>query len=214
MTEILTAKKTVRQRLDKTVAVARAGLFKATQKALSGKNTSVAVSILGGASTLVTSYMARMKGTNELRASKSRTRAVDRFINGFRLSLKGYSGTTLEASQSIGHGQQKCGAGVDPNVGIGGRTERKWECPPTVYGGKMSRCSYIVIVEDSDTTVPVPATHLPVTSGQLRHDVSKDRVWCYRKSIDLLFEGIPTSKGVISTYHKVIGAHANVLPRG
>ena len=32
--------------------------------------------------------------------------------------------------------------------------------------------------------------------------------------IDLLFEGIPTSKGVISTYHKVMGAHANVLARG
>ena len=31
----------------------------------------------------------------------------------------------------------------------------------------MSGCGYIVFVEDSDTTVPVPATHLPVTSGKL-----------------------------------------------
>ncbi|KAI0264538.1 hypothetical protein BGY98DRAFT_927973, partial [Russula aff. rugulosa BPL654] len=36
--------------------------------------------ILGGASTLVTSYMARTKGTNELRASKSSARALDRFL--------------------------------------------------------------------------------------------------------------------------------------
>jgi hypothetical protein len=31
----------------------------------------------------------------------------------------------------------------------------------------MSGCGYIVIVEDSGTTLPVPATHLPVTSGKL-----------------------------------------------
>ena len=30
----------------------------------------------------------------------------------------------------------------------------------------MSGCGYIVIVEDSDTTVPVLATHSPVTSGR------------------------------------------------
>ncbi|KAI0274267.1 hypothetical protein BGY98DRAFT_920920, partial [Russula aff. rugulosa BPL654] len=34
----------------------------------------------GGASTLVTSYMARTKCTNELRASKSRARALDHFL--------------------------------------------------------------------------------------------------------------------------------------
>ena len=31
----------------------------------------------------------------------------------------------------------------------------------------MSGCVYIIIVEDSDTTVLVSATHSPVTSGKL-----------------------------------------------
>ncbi|KAI0274275.1 hypothetical protein BGY98DRAFT_935998 [Russula aff. rugulosa BPL654] len=174
MTEILfslsTAKKTVRQGLGQTVTVARAELFKATQKALIGKNMSVAVSILGGASTLVTSYVARTKGTNELRASKSRARALDRFY-------KGYSGTTLEASQSMRTWATKVGSGCGSNVGVG-RTQRNGNVHLQYTEENMSGCGYIIIVEDSDTTVLVPATHSPVT------------------------------------YHKIMGAYANVLARG
>ncbi|KAI9451242.1 hypothetical protein F5148DRAFT_552699 [Russula earlei] len=48
--------------------------------ALSGKNTSVAISILGGTSTLVASYLARTKGSNEPQQSQQRSQALDHFL--------------------------------------------------------------------------------------------------------------------------------------
>ena len=53
-------------------------------------------------------------------------------------------------------------------------------------------------------------------AGLSRSVMMSPRIACgaTRNSIDLLFEGIPTSKGVISTYHRIMGAYANVLARG
>jgi hypothetical protein len=48
--------------------------------ALSGKKTSVAVSILGGASTLVASFLARTKSSNEPQTSLFRAQALDHFL--------------------------------------------------------------------------------------------------------------------------------------
>ncbi|KAH8990663.1 hypothetical protein EDB86DRAFT_1758057 [Lactarius hatsudake] len=47
---------------------------------LSGKNTSVAISVLGGAATLVASYLARMRSSSEPEASRSRAKDLDRFL--------------------------------------------------------------------------------------------------------------------------------------
>ncbi|KAH9170009.1 hypothetical protein EDB89DRAFT_2230957 [Lactarius sanguifluus] len=82
--------------------------------ALSGKNTSVAISILGGASTFVASYLARMRGSNEPQTSLLRAKALSHFlreihafaldhghevgrewddkVNGFRLGLENMLG--------------------------------------------------------------------------------------------------------------------------
>ncbi|KAH9056320.1 hypothetical protein EDB87DRAFT_1261254 [Lactarius vividus] len=82
--------------------------------ALSGKNTSVAISILGGASTFVASYLARMRGSNEPQTSLLRAKALNHFlreiqafaldhghevgrewdekVNGFRLGLENMLG--------------------------------------------------------------------------------------------------------------------------
>ncbi|KAI0268502.1 hypothetical protein BGY98DRAFT_1101511 [Russula aff. rugulosa BPL654] len=89
--------KNCRQRLDQTVTVARAELFKATQKAkfqaggakrclrstspdgtALGAALAVKFSILGGASTLVTSYMARTKARTSYEL-RNPARALDRF---------------------------------------------------------------------------------------------------------------------------------------
>ncbi|KAH9992164.1 hypothetical protein BJV77DRAFT_945650, partial [Russula vinacea] len=52
--------------------------------ALSGKKTSVAVSILGGASTLVASFLARTKSSNEPQTSLFRAQALDHFLREIR----------------------------------------------------------------------------------------------------------------------------------
>ncbi|KAI0276215.1 hypothetical protein BGY98DRAFT_919677 [Russula aff. rugulosa BPL654] len=121
--------------------------------ALSGKDTSVAVSILGGASTLVASFLARTKGTNEPQASTFRAQALDHFlreieafdldhghefgnkwddkISGFRLGLERILGNqpgsvTVNADMGNNPSREKWGAGVDPNVGPSGNG--KSEC--------------------------------------------------------------------------------------
>lgn len=48
--------------------------------ALSGKNTAVAISTLGGASTLVASYLARSRSTNEPEASRTKADALKHFL--------------------------------------------------------------------------------------------------------------------------------------
>ncbi|TFY75161.1 hypothetical protein EWM64_g8852 [Hericium alpestre] len=48
--------------------------------ALTGKSTSVAISILGGASTLVASYLARARGSNEPEASLLRVQGLEHFL--------------------------------------------------------------------------------------------------------------------------------------
>jgi hypothetical protein len=56
--------------------------------ALSGKNTSVAISTLGGAATVVASYLARSRSSNEPAASRDRATALSHFlreIKGFQL---------------------------------------------------------------------------------------------------------------------------------
>jgi hypothetical protein len=100
--------------------------------------------MLGGASTLVASYLARTKGTNEPQASKYRVQALDHFlreieafdldhgyemgdkwddkINGFRLGLERILGNQpgsvmVNAEMSNNPNQEKWGVGVNPNVG-------------------------------------------------------------------------------------------------
>ncbi|KAI9436402.1 hypothetical protein BJY52DRAFT_1158895 [Lactarius psammicola] len=56
--------------------------------ALSGKNTAVAISILGGASTILASYLARMRSSNEPEGSRLRENALNHFlreIKGFQM---------------------------------------------------------------------------------------------------------------------------------
>lgn len=172
--------RSVGQRVDPTISAARAEFFKATHKAqltgwaqniaialqvligalttalgaaLSGKKTSsVAISMLGGASTLVASYLARTKGTNEPEASKYRARALDHFlreieafdldhghemgnkwdekISGFRLGLERILGNnpgsvTVNAEGTNPSGE-KWGACVDSNVGLNGNGNGKY----------------------------------------------------------------------------------------
>ncbi|KAF8261583.1 hypothetical protein EI94DRAFT_1810038 [Lactarius quietus] len=52
--------------------------------ALSGKHTSVAISTLGGASTLVASYLARSRSTNEPETSRNRAAALKHFLREIR----------------------------------------------------------------------------------------------------------------------------------
>ncbi|KAH8990668.1 hypothetical protein EDB86DRAFT_1758115 [Lactarius hatsudake] len=47
---------------------------------LSGKNTSVAISVLGGAATFVASYLARMRSSSEPEASRLRAKNLNRFL--------------------------------------------------------------------------------------------------------------------------------------
>jgi hypothetical protein len=102
--------------------------------------------MLGGASTLVASYLARTKGTNEPQASKSRVRALDHFIreieafdldhghemgdkwddkiNGYRLGLErilgNRPGSVTVSAEGTNPGLEKWGAGTDPRVGPSG----------------------------------------------------------------------------------------------
>ncbi|KAH9025211.1 hypothetical protein EDB85DRAFT_1984363 [Lactarius pseudohatsudake] len=48
---------------------------------LSGKNTSVAISVLGGAATFVASYLARMRSSSEPEASRLRAKNLNRFLH-------------------------------------------------------------------------------------------------------------------------------------
>ncbi|KAG0704075.1 hypothetical protein DFH29DRAFT_849452 [Suillus ampliporus] len=48
--------------------------------ATSGKQTSIGISILGGAATLVASYLARMRGSNEPELSITRVKDLDQFL--------------------------------------------------------------------------------------------------------------------------------------
>jgi len=166
--------KTVGQRLAPTSVVAAEELAKATKKAtltgwaqnialglqvlvgalttalgaaLSGKNTSVAISILGATSTLITSYLARMRGSNEPQTSLLRAQTLDHFlreiegfildhghevedkwddkINGFRLGLEkilGNQSGSLATSPdtSTNPRQEKVVGAVDPGSGYTG----------------------------------------------------------------------------------------------
>jgi hypothetical protein len=99
--------------------------------------------MLGGASTLVASYLARTKGTNEPQASKYRAKALDHFlreieafdldhghemgdkwdekINGFRLGLESIlgnrPGSVTVNAEGTDPSREKWGAGFNPNVG-------------------------------------------------------------------------------------------------
>ena len=99
--------------------------------------------MLGGASTLVASYLARTKGTNEPQASKYRAGALDHFlreieafdldhghekgdkwdekISGFRLGLEkilgNHPGSVTVNAEGNNSSGDKWGAAMDPNVG-------------------------------------------------------------------------------------------------
>jgi len=112
--------------------------------ALSGKNTAVAISILGAASTLVASYLARTKGSNEPQASWLRAQTLEYFlrdinafvldhghesgekwdeqINGFRVGLENILGNQpanfmIHPEAASHHAQEK---GVDSNARFSG----------------------------------------------------------------------------------------------
>ncbi|KAK0234696.1 hypothetical protein EDD85DRAFT_90657 [Armillaria nabsnona] len=55
-------------------------LTTALSAATSGKQTSIAISILGGISTMVASYLARARGTNEPQRSLTRVKDIEQFI--------------------------------------------------------------------------------------------------------------------------------------
>ncbi|KAI0285711.1 hypothetical protein BC826DRAFT_918505 [Russula brevipes] len=165
--------KTVGQRMKQTIVSATGEHTKATQKAmwtgrvqgtamalqiligalttglgaaLSGKSTSVAISILGGASTLVASYLARTKSSNQPQASRLRAQALDHFlreinafvldhghevggkwdekINGFRLGLErilgNHPGSLTVGPDRSNSGREKGIGDVDPGAGLGG----------------------------------------------------------------------------------------------
>ncbi|KAH9056325.1 hypothetical protein EDB87DRAFT_1687659 [Lactarius vividus] len=64
--------------------------------ALSGKNTSVAISILGGAATLIASYLARMRSSNEPESSRNRADALNHFLR----EIKGFQ---MDHGHELGH---------------------------------------------------------------------------------------------------------------
>lgn len=105
------------------------------------------ISLLGGASTLVASYLARTKGTNEPQASRSRARALDHFLReieafdldhghemgdkwdekiiGYRLGLESILGNrpgsvTVNAEGTNSSSDKWGAAGTDPKVGPSG----------------------------------------------------------------------------------------------
>ncbi|KAH9025212.1 hypothetical protein EDB85DRAFT_1984395 [Lactarius pseudohatsudake] len=107
--------------------------------ALSGKNTSVAISILGGAATILASYLARMRSSNEPESSRNRADALNHFlreirgfqmdhghelghewdekINGFRLGLENTLGSR-PGSVTIKPGTAGLNSGVEKGVGV------------------------------------------------------------------------------------------------
>jgi hypothetical protein len=109
--------------------------------------TSVAISILGGASTLIASYLARTKGSNEPQLSRNRSQALKHFlreikafkldhghevgdkwddrIHGFRLGLERILGNqpgslTVNPDGGFNPNQEKGMGGSDPNTGSNG----------------------------------------------------------------------------------------------
>src|SRR6266436_626788 len=99
--------------------------------------------------TLIASYLARMKGTNEPQASQLRSKELDHFlreieafdldhghevgdkwddkVNGFRFGLEKILGNhpgsiTVDASADTGnnHNREKSGMGMDSNIGSSG----------------------------------------------------------------------------------------------
>ncbi|KAI9455704.1 hypothetical protein BJY52DRAFT_1279301 [Lactarius psammicola] len=107
--------------------------------ALSGKSTSVAISILGGSSTFVASYLARMRGSNEPQTSLLRAKALNHFlreiqafaldhghevgrewdekVNGFRLGLENMLGNQ---PGSVTINPEAAGLGLNPSAEKGG----------------------------------------------------------------------------------------------
>lgn len=107
--------------------------------ALSGKNTSVAISILGGAATILASYLARMRSSNEPESSRNRADALNHFlreikgfqmdhghelghewdekINGFRLGLENTLGSR-PGSVTIKPETAGLNSGVEKGVGV------------------------------------------------------------------------------------------------
>jgi len=112
--------------------------------ALSGKRSSVAISILGGASTLVASFLARARGSNEPEVSLLRAKALKHFVreingfimdhgheigpkwddrvNGFRLGLENMLGNRsgsvmIKPGGGTNGGQDKGLPGMDPGMG-------------------------------------------------------------------------------------------------
>ncbi|KAI0300683.1 hypothetical protein B0F90DRAFT_1722372 [Multifurca ochricompacta] len=110
--------------------------------ALSGKSSSVAISVLGGASTIAASYLARTRGTNEPELSLLRAKSLNQFlrevhafkldhghkvghalderIEGFRLGLEGMLGNPA-GSVAIGEdmGSGPVGVGARGGAGMG-----------------------------------------------------------------------------------------------
>jgi len=115
--------------------------------ALSGKRSSIAISTLGGASTLVASVLARAQGSNEPDGSLLRAKALKHFlreidafvldhgheighkwddkVNGFRHGLENMLGNrlgsvTIHPGAAINGGQDKELGAVDPTTGLSG----------------------------------------------------------------------------------------------
>ncbi|KAH9056322.1 hypothetical protein EDB87DRAFT_1566693, partial [Lactarius vividus] len=105
---------------------------------LSGKNTSVAISVLGGSATLVASYLARMRSSSEPEASRLRAKSLDHFlreikafqldhghtignmwdkeISGFRLGLESMLGSR-PGSVTVNPGAAGHSSGVEKGFG-------------------------------------------------------------------------------------------------
>ncbi|KAI0259181.1 hypothetical protein BC834DRAFT_974503 [Gloeopeniophorella convolvens] len=111
--------------------------------ALSGKSTSVAISILGGSSTIIASYMARTRGSNEPDFSLLRAKALNHFIreieafkldhghqvgnecdekiNGFRLGLENMLGNqpgSVAIASEAGTGNRSQTGALDPTMTV------------------------------------------------------------------------------------------------
>ncbi|KAH9008616.1 hypothetical protein EDB84DRAFT_1595689 [Lactarius hengduanensis] len=96
--------------------------------ALSGKNTSVAISILGGAATILASYLARMRSSNEpegfqMDHGHELGHEWDEKIDGFRLGLENTLGSR-PGSVTIKPGTAGLNSGVEKGVGVGNPVPR------------------------------------------------------------------------------------------
>jgi len=181
--------KTVGERLEPTIVSADLEFYKATKQAtvtgwaqnialglqifigalttalgaaLTGKKTSVAVSVLGGASTLVASFLARTKSSNEPQTSQFRAQALDHFlreiaafkldhghevgemwddkIHSFRLGLEKILGNhdgTMTVIPDVNIGPNKLAGVGDPNVGGSGGNDYDRKYPMTSKTGAM-----------------------------------------------------------------------------